>query len=379
MSLANIANPLFGLNQFYRASQALVKAVEIFRIILGEEHDFTKNVRSSLRNNYEIRVLEAKKNKAPIGLILLALESQPSKEMPPNPSTEDGKKLIAKAITEDLINAWDDIITNASLISVLIISCPEFEEAVSLALSSSVAKNFVHVSFRRINIPRIDSKANVDDVAASVNALYPLFEAHNQVLAWINENQLQAVMVKPVANRGAIFERTYLNWILKKQNIIQSNLTDDKTKCSSFANDNVRSIMIEIVPFDGCDGPLTGLYTGDANPRPIVSPTSSWHEQKYKPGSGDNRATGTFYLNFPAIRTSIENGSKDNVSSLEDWSMDKLLSVAMSDRTRQCDIFEDALSKLMLVLMAGQINFNNERGLRGYTKIISEEFEGLPT
>ncbi|MDD2734738.1 MAG: DUF4062 domain-containing protein [Desulfuromonadaceae bacterium] len=378
LSLANIANPLLALNQFYRASQALFKSAEIFKSILGDEHDFTKTVKKSLHQNYEIRAQGAENTKAPLGLILLILESQPSKEMPPNPATEEGRKVIAQAITEDLINVWDDIVTNGSLLPVMIISFPEFEEAVSQALASSVANHFKEGLLQWVKITRLDDQPNVEDVETSLNALFPLFEVLNQVLTWVEGNQLQSVMVKPVANRGAIFKRMYLNWILKKQNADHAKLQADGPNTEQPVNEDIRPLMIEIIPFDGLDGPLTGIYTGAAKPRPFVMPSSSWHEQKYKPQLGDNRATGTFYLNLPALHNCFVKGTAENISPLQDWAMEQLLSIAMSNRSQQCDIFENALFKLMLVLMSGQINFDKERGMRGFRAIIPVEFEGLP-
>jgi hypothetical protein len=59
--------------------------------------------------------------------------------------------------------------------------------------------------------------------------------------------------------------------------------------------------------------------------------------------------------------------------------MEPLMALATSKRIHHQDIFEKALSDLMLVLRTGQINCPIEQGLRGFHHQTNQEsFKDLP-
>lgn len=361
LSLGNMANTLFGMQQFCRGEPLLRKSAEVLVRILGSEHTFSQNVTMALQE-YEHRVQQVMQDRSPFGTILLAFESLPSNELSPIPTSPEGMRIIAKAIAKNLIAIWDDSFANGSSIPVTIISCPEYEEAVALAMSTAIAERFTDKLLQWVKIPKIVSDGSVPPP----EALLPLCKVPNRLLNWVNANGLQVIMVKPVANTGAPFERRIFRWILDKQETPKTPLNVHEPRSARPTQISILPLLIEVVPYDGLDGPLTGVYLGDANPRACVTPTAGWKAQGYKPQSGDNRATGTFYLNLPAIRSSLGVSQLDSMTALGRWSVDPLLSMATSERTKQCEIFERALSELMLVLQTGQIRFPAERGRRGF-------------
>lgn len=376
LSLGNIANTLFCMQQFCRGEPLLRKSAEVLVKILGSEHAFSKSVTTTLQE-YELRAQQVIQDHSPFGAILLVLESLPSSESPPIPTSPEGKRIVANTISENLIAIWDDSIANGSSIPVTIISCPEYEETVALAINTPIARRFTDKLLQWVKIPKIVNSVESDRSVPPPEVLLPLLEVRNLLLNWVNVNELQIIMVKPFANTGSPFKRMIPRWILHKQGTPETPLNAHESRGDQTTEGSIHPLIIEVVPHDGCDGPLTGLYTGDAKPRACIIPTADWKAQGYKPQSGDSRAIGTFYLNLPAIRSSFDASMSDGITALDRWSIEQLLSLATSDRIEQCEVFEKALSALMLVLQTEQISCPPERGGRGFHVDDSPEWDDL--
>jgi len=356
LSLGNLATTYFGMHQYHNGMLLCQKSLEVFEKILGKEHAYTKNMARGLEE-CEFRAQKGIHNRSSFGLVLLIVESQPQDESPPDPHTMEGKTLISRAITDNLIKIWNDLILFTNSIPVLVITCPGVEDAADMASVSPIAKRFTGELLQWVKIPQIKS------IFKTPKAIIRLLDVHNQIISWINDNDVGVMMVKPIANIGSQLDRGVLNHILQKQ------MSPTKTKVGNViqqSSKDIRPITIEVVPYDGKDGPITGLYTGGKEPRSCVMPSLVWQAQKYIPKSEDYRATGTIYLDLVTLRNHLDIKSEEDPSPLDKWFIKLLLSVATSKRNKQRDISEQALSELMLKINTGQINFPTERGLRGF-------------
>jgi hypothetical protein len=284
------------------------------------------------------------------------LNTLPQSENPPNPTTETGAGRIAEELVESLIVHWDDMIGHDSTIPLLLISAPQFEDAVSRALAHPIAGKYPETLLHRIDVPRVERS-----IAHSPASMLPVAAVRTQVLAWLVEHTFDLLMAKPVANYGAKLERPVLQVLARGSPLPRPRLS----KARSDTQD-IRPLAAEVVPFDGKDGPILGLYKSGGDWRPTVLPAAGWRAQKYRPQAADERATGTIYLKLPLTRFCLEGASKRGLTSLGQWSMRPLREIASSSWQDQTSIFENALRDLMGVLKTRPLRCPPERGLRGY-------------
>jgi hypothetical protein len=149
-------------------------------------------------------------------------------------------------------------------------------------------------------------------------------------------------MVKSVNNKGASLDRRILAAAAKDE----------------------RPITFEVIEFDGRDGPITGVHEGNDGPRVAVMSTRVWKSQGYTPQKGDERATGTLYFNTQALCERFNTPLNSQLSPLDEWSMRPLMSAATCPLDDQIDVFEDALSDLLSLLLARPLLCPRERGAR---------------
>lgn len=295
------------------------------------------------------------KKEAVFGLILLVFGSLPENENPPNPTTAEGIQMISTALVESLNDHWMSMISGEGTIPVLLLSCPEFDEAVSGALVHPTAKKYREGLLHWIKIPKLD-----DAQTEELEALLALVQVRRQILKWLAEHMLEVVQVQPITNWGAKVDHKILQYCAQEQ-------LPHLTRAKHHVQD-IRPLIIEVVPFDGKEGPILGLYKGDGDPRPALMPTAEWYAQNYHPQVQDLRATGTIYFNVPLTRFFLKDSLNDELTPLDHWSMKPLIAVAKSAWQDQLGIFESALSELVILLRTRPIDCPPERGLREFRK-----------
>jgi hypothetical protein len=331
--------------------------------------------------------------------VLIVFNSLPPNENHTDPATLEGTKVVAHGIRDTLTEIWDDALTRRTSLPVLVISCPGFEAAASLASETSIAKRFSESLLTWIRIPAVAASLE------SPEALISLMPVRQTFVAWLAKHKFDVLAVKPITASGATLDWPLLEFVRQRcqddPNALSPNKVDSKPRGSFLKtlglglgnskeqratpsnqpDQDLRPMALEIVPFDGLDGPLTGLYKEGSDSRPCVIPTSDWRQQKYSPQPRDERATGVFYLNRAGIRQWLARIQDTGpLTPLDQWSMKPLMSMATGSREAQLPAFESALSELMLLLKARPISFPPERGVRGFgTKSLNYEVEDLLT
>ncbi len=371
LSLGNLANSFSGLHHYHFAMEFWERALQILTNTVGDQHQLSKNVSIMLAQCKELAD-HSMATRSGFGIVLLACQTQWPKENPPDPSSPDGASLVAKSISNLLIEVWDDCVAVGSSIPVLLVACPSYEEAVAQALQTSVARRFPREMLTVVTVPSIQ---NGKDPVLVMASLPPVAQ---QFAEWLGERNLDVVMVRPIANSGATTERRLLNFVKnscgqKPVGDVSVSFKREKSPLQDF-----RPIAIEAVPWDEFDGPLLGLYTGDADPRPCALPTPELKKQGYSPVESDLRASGVVYVNVPAVQLWLKLRGAKVPSPLDEWSFRTLLSMATEPISEQCSAFESSLSDLILLIKTRPINFSHERGIRALAlKGLNEEIEAL--
>lgn len=243
-----------------------------------------------------------------------------------------------------------------STIPLLLISAPQFEGAVSRALAHPIARRYPDALLCRIDIPRVERPT-----AQNPAAMLDLIAVRRQILACLAAHTFDVLMVKPVANYGAKLERPALEGLAQESPPPRTWLSRARPQTQ-----DIYPLTIEIVPFDGNEGPILCLYESGGDWRPAVLPAEQWQGQDYRPQAADERATGTIYLNLPLTRFCLQNTSKRGLTPLDEWSIRPLSGVASSFWQDQMTIFENGLNDLMAVLKTRLWRCPPDRGLRGY-------------
>jgi hypothetical protein len=295
------------------------------------------------------------KEEPTFGLILLVLNALPERENPPDPTTEEGVQRIAEELVESLIDHWDAMVADNSKIPLLLVSSSCFEVAVSCALGHPVAKKYTAGRLHWIKVPHINFAETKE-----ASSLLPLVAVRNHFLGWMAMHALDVVMVKPFTNFGARLDRRILQYLSQEKPSPLRGSPTDTDQASDLC-----PLSLEIVPFDGKEGPLLGLCSGDRNSRPAVMPSVEWKRQDYHPQARDERATGTVYLHLPLLRLCIKSSSSDGLTPLDHWSMKPLRRIVESSWQNELEVFEEALRDLVLLLRTRPVNCPAERGLRG--------------
>jgi tetratricopeptide (TPR) repeat protein len=368
LSIGSVANTLAGMDHYHYAMCLWERSLSILNRTVGEDHHFSRVVSTSLSQCKHFAD-KAVKNVSWAGIVLLVFNSLPSHESSPDPTTGEGAQALTQEISDNLIEIWDDSVAHGNSFPVLVISCPGYESAMARALEEGIANRYPAGLLTSSNIPAI-SKGS-----ASPAELIPLLSVKKQFLNWIQDHNLEVVMVKPIMNSGATFDQHFLGFVRKSWQGGANGPSEARPKGSNNADVDCRPLAIEVVPFDQRDGPILGLHTGDGDPRPCVLPTFQWRQQKYSPESSDLRATGVVYVNLSAIRwwsrkrAGIRWWSRvlagAGLSPLEEWSTRPLVSMATAPWEGQSQVFELALSELTLLIWSRSINCPAERGIRG--------------
>jgi hypothetical protein len=135
-------------------------------------------------------------------------------------------------------------------------------------------------------------------------SLLQLLPVRQQFIDWLESHNPDVLMVKPVTAAGAKIDRHILSFVER-----QDHNAEDP-----------RSFYVEVIPFDGKDGPILGLYTGGSEPHTIVLPAEACREQNYFPQPGDKRATGVAYSNLALLVRNHGTGSQAELSPIDQWS-----------------------------------------------------------
>ncbi len=167
-------------------------------------------------------------------------------------------------------------------------------------------------------------------------------------------------MVKPLTNYGATLERGVLQTLAQESQRPQGKFRKAKPPAQ-----DIRPLTGEIVPFDGRDGPILGLFKSGDVERPAIMPTAEWRAQSYRPQAADYRATGTIYIHLPLTRFCLQGTSEHGLTSLDEWSIGPLTKIASSPWQDQVIVFESALRDLIAVLKMRPLDCTAERGMRG--------------
>ena len=358
LSIGNVANALARMDHYHYAMCLWERSLGILKKTVGEENHFSRAVSSSL-SQCENLADQVIRNASWAGIVLVVFNSLPSTENSPDPTTSEGAQTVAQEITDTLIEIWDNSIAHGSSFPVLVLSCPGYESAMALALEEEISKRYPAGLLTSLKIPAISKSS------ASPAALIPLLSVKKQFLNWIQEHNLEVIMVKPIMNSGATVDQHFLGFVRKSWQEVANGSSEAMPKGSSNPSLDCRPLAIEVVPFDQLDGPILGLYTGDRDPRPWILPAFQWRQQKYSPQSGDERATGVVYANLSAIRWWLRKHAGIGVTPLEEWSTGPLMSMATVLWEEQCQVFELALSELTLLIKSRPIDCPAERGIRG--------------
>ena len=373
LSLGNVANALARMEHYYYAISLWERSLEILKKTVGEQHNFSQSVTAPLKD-CENLADQAIKRESGFGMVLLVFNSLSPAENPPDPTTTDGAHIVAQGIRDTLIEIWDNSFAHRSSIPVLVLSCPSYETAVSLAQDIQIAKRFPDNLLTWLRIPSVATKFK------SPAALLSLLPVRKQFLDWLHNHNFDVLMIKPVTESGATIDRRLLEFVRQS---FQNGFKNPSARLASHTdepNQDSRPIVIEVVPFDKLDGPILGLYTLDQDPRPCVMPASDWQRQKYSPQADDQRATGVFYLNLAGICHWLDKHPKMGLTPLDEWSTSPLMSMATKSREEQHRVFESALSDLMLLVKTRPMNCPPERGVRGcVTNNLNREIEALLT
>jgi len=358
LSLGNAANALASMEHYHYAMCLWERSLEILGKIVGNEHHLSRAASMPLEQ-CKNDAGHAVENKSGFGIVLLIFNSLLATENPPDPTTSEGADILVRAIRDALIDIWDDSLAHRSSVPVLVVSCPGYETAVSLVLKNSIATRFPASLLEGLRIPMIAK--NFESPAH----LIPLLAVRQQFLSWLLKHKLDVLMVKPITATGAALDRRLLKFVHQS---FQNGSKDSEKQSAHLRdlNQDIRPLAIEVVPFDQLDGPLLGLYTGDQDPRPCVMPASDWRKQKYSPQTGDERATGVFYMNLAAIQEWLTSRLGTGLTPLDEWSMRPLMSMATEAREDQLHVFESAFSELVLLVKTRPINCPAERGVRGF-------------
>jgi len=373
LSFGNAANALSKMRHYHYATHLWERSLAILKKTVGDEHHLSRAVSSPLAQCADLADLAMKKSSG-FGIVLLVFDSLPAAENPPDPTTPEGAQRVAQAISDTLIEIWDDSLANGSSIPVLIVSFPGYEDAVILATEEGIARRYPKGCLSLLPLPSVRA------IWKLPAGLTRLVSVKRQFLKWLQEHKPDVLMVKPITAWGAKLNRRILGFVRQSLRESPSGHLEAQPKSSGKLSMDLRPLAIEIVPFDQFAGPILGLYTGDNDPRPCILPASELRRQNYCPQAEDTRATGVVYVNLPAIRLWMSMHSGRGLAPLDHWSMNLLLSVAKRPREEQCQAFESLLSELILLIKARPISFPAQRGVRGFQeRSINREIERLLT
>ena len=270
-------------------------------------------------------------------VVLLVFSSTRDAETGPEPAARDGAELVSRQISDALIEIWDNSVSHGSFLPVLVVVCPGSEEVVELAKKNPIIQRYSEHLLQFLSIPFVGADA-------SPLSLLELLPVRQQFCDWLESHSPNVLMLKPVMATGAKIDRRILSLVERQ---------DD--------NEDPRSFYIEVIPFDGKDGPILGLYSGGSEPHTIVLPVEAWRKQNYSPQPSDKRATGVAYANLALIRGIQGAGSHEELSPIDQWSTGPLLEMATKPHQRQMDVFESALSSFMMTVHAGAIVIEHDR------------------
>ena len=141
------------------------------------------------------------------------------------------------------------------------------------------------------------------------------------------------VMVKPFSNHGASVDRRILQHFGAEQPPVRKVFFAPQPK------GDFRPVILETVPFDGMQGPITGVFKTKTETRPALLPSAAWDTQGYRPQPADWRATGTLYFNLPMTRFCLEGSKKGGLNQLEQWLLEPLLRTALRSFAKFAAIF----------------------------------------
>lgn len=288
-------------------------------------------------------------------LILLLLNALPPAEDPADPASAEGAQRMAAELEESLIEHWDEMATHQTTIPLLLLSFPGFEPLVSAAVETAVARKFPPELIEVIRVPALNRAAVVRPAD-----LLPLAKVRQDVARWLSKHAVQMVMVRPFTNHGASLDRRILQHFGAEQPPARKGLFAPQPK------GDFRPLILEAVPFDGLQGPITGVFKTKTETRPALSTSAEWQAQNYRPQPADWRATGTLYFNLPMARFCLAGSQKGGLNAFEQWSLDPLLKAAQASWQAQPALFETAMQSLASILKYRQLECAPERGARGY-------------
>jgi hypothetical protein len=360
VSLANVARTLAHMAHYHYAIRLWERSLEILSSTLGSEHNLSQNASRPLEQ-CENLARQAVEKESGFGILVLVPNSLPPSESPPDPTTPEGASVVARGIRDALIDVWDDSLAHGSSVPMLVISCPGYEDAVSLASKEEITGRFPEGLLTWLEIPVVSGDFK------SEATWMPLYAIRQQFLGWLQEHKLDVLMVKPITASGTTLDRRYLEFVRCSFPRSSQGQPGNSSNASGDVKQDLRPMAIEIVPFDERDGLLLGLQLVDENPRPSVMPAYHWQRQNYTPQAGDQRATGVFYVHLEAIQEWLACCRGPGPTPLDEWSMRPFMSMATESREDQLTIFESALSELVLLVKTRPIvNCPEERGARGF-------------
>ncbi len=370
LSFGNAANALGEMGHYYYATCLWERSLRILKKTVGDGHHFSRAVATPLAQ-CAARADAAAKSSSGFGIVLLVFNSLPPTENPPDPGTSEGAQLMARAVSDTLIEIWDDCLAYSS-IPVLIVSFPGYEDAVRLATEKAIARRYSQGFLSRLRIPSV--RANI---TLPIGAMR-LMSVKRKFLNWLQEHKVDVLMIKPVTSCGATLDRHILGYVRRSFSEGSSGHSKLQPKSSDESSMDLRPIAIETVPLDQFAGPILALYTGDNDRRPCILTASEVRRQNYCPQAADSRATGVIYANMPAIRRWLSTHSGSGLTPLERWSIDLFHSIASRPREEQYHVFESLLSALILLIKTKPISFPSERGIRGFQEqSLNREIERL--
>lgn len=289
------------------------------------------------------------------GIVLLVMNTLPVAEEPADPASQEGQERIATELEEVLINHWDEMAVHDTAIPLLLVSTPGFEPVLKTALGSTIAQKFPTGLIKTIQIPYISQSGEM-----RAEQMLPFLNLRQEFTRWLGTHAIQMLMIKPFTNHGATIDRKIFMHFGSEQP------PEKKGLFSSAPKGDFRPVTMEVVPFDGLDGPIVGLYKTANESRPALLPSAAWKSQNFQPQTNDMRATGTLYFNIMMTRFCLRNAPNDIRNDYAKFTSDILVQLASSDWTNQSAIFETALKDLAFYLKFRPLNCHQERGARGY-------------
>jgi tetratricopeptide (TPR) repeat protein len=334
LSLHNIGNVHGVAGRICESMLLTQRALEIFEAQAGPDHPFAEQSRKELGKLRSI-LQTAQAKRSGFGTVILLFQQRLSAGTSPDLSTDGGIKAISRTVLDRIFHLWNDAIDAREAMPVLLLALPEFAPVVRYVLNHRFALPISGGLLESGLLPRLPADPTDKE---SVRALAELTRLPDQIGSWLKAHSIRSLAVVPWANAGTRAERKVLQHVLNSE----------------------RPLLLETIGPDALARPLFGLSAQHGQLRPALLPSNQSKAQGYVPQSGDELATGAFFINC-ARAPKFDKGSRSPVT---DWAAQASLSCSRAELAVQEDVFEAALASLVSVLHSGCLHCPPEHGCR---------------